>query len=143
MLARATFSAGAGKAEELGERVCRFFSDAWGLSCLILSRRGLVWAFFGCSLWVWVVGRGDLADGVGMSDRFGQFVLGQVGNIGWDQLVTSMRGAIEDRSHVVNLGIGVGVILVVWINWRVARWVLGQLDASEPGAKPEARPGSK
>ena len=73
-----------------------------------------------------------------MSDRVGQFVLGQmgqVGNVGWDQLVTSMRGAIEDRSHAMNLGIGIGVVLVVWINWRLARWVLGQLENPKRGPK--------
>ncbi len=84
-----------------------------------------------------------------MHGQLGQLVLeqmgqvGQMGNIGWDQLVTSMRGAIEDRSHVVHLGIGVGVILVVWINWQVARWALGQLDASKSKAKPRTRPGSE
>ncbi len=100
------------------------------------------WVDFGVILWVWVVGGPDLADALGMNGWLGQVGLGQMGQMGhsggwdqrgWDQLVRSMRGAIEDRSHVVHLGIGLGVVLVVWINWKLAQWILGHFESPKQG----------
>lgn len=54
-------------------------------------------------------------------------VLGFVGlaaSAGWGDVVRSLKGAIEDPSHVNTLGIVVGVVLVVWVNYRIARWLM-------------------
>jgi hypothetical protein len=66
-----------------------------------------------------------------MNDQIGHLVLGQVGEVGWDSLVESMRGAIADRSHVTHLGYVIGIVLVVWINWRVAKWILRHLSMND------------
>jgi hypothetical protein len=65
----------------------------------------------------------------GISEKIGM-QLAQVGEADWGQLVDSMRGAIEDRSHVMNLGIAVGVVVVIWVNWSVAKWVLNHFNGS-------------
>ncbi len=120
---------------EVGFGGRRFFSDALGIvrfdSCVqeiigwvdfgVICRFGLLVGLIWLMLWE-------------MNDWLGQLVLGQMENAGgWDQLVRSMRGAIEDRSHVVHLGIGVGVILVVWINWKLAKWILGHFESPKEG----------
>lgn len=50
--------------------------------------------------------------------------LGTLAQAGWGDVVDSLQGAIEDRSHVVVLGVVVVVLVVVWVNWRVAKWLL-------------------
>lgn len=51
----------------------------------------------------------------------------------------SLKGAIEDPSHVNTLGIALGVALAVWANYRIARWLLkragqgGGVERSGPG----------
>lgn len=66
-----------------------------------------------------------------MKDLFGQFVLGQLCDVGWDSLVKSMRGAIEDRSHVVNIGYAAAFVVIVWINWRIAKWILRHFQTAD------------
>jgi len=51
--------------------------------------------------------------------------------VGWSELVESMRSAIGDRSHALHLGIGLAVLLGVWVNWRLARWWMRR---SRPGS---------
>jgi|GEM_PF-2852706 len=58
----------------------------------------------------------------------GEALQGQVGDVGWDTMVHSMRGAIEDRSHAIHLGVAVGVLLFVWGNYLLAKWVLKSLS---------------
>lgn len=55
------------------------------------------------------------------------FVFGFVGlatSAGWGDVVRSLKGAIEDPSHVHSLGIVLGVVLGVWVNYRIARWLM-------------------
>ena len=52
---------------------------------------------------------------------------------GWAQAVKSMHAAIEDPSHVMYLGCGLGLIVLVWVNWRVARWIYRGVKASDSG----------
>jgi hypothetical protein len=40
--------------------------------------------------------------------------------------VHSLKGAIDDRSHVVILGIALGVVVVVYVNWKLAKWLVSQ-----------------
>jgi len=51
---------------------------------------------------------------------------GSLAQSGWGDVVSSLKGAIEDRSHVTVLGIAAGLLLVLWVNWRLARWLLSQ-----------------
>lgn len=50
--------------------------------------------------------------------------LGTIAQAGWGDVVESLKGAIEDPSHVNTLGIVLGVVLVVWVNYRIARWLM-------------------
>lgn len=59
--------------------------------------------------------------------------LAVVEELGWGDLVQSMRGAIEDRSHVVNMGYAFAALVFIWINWRMARLILRWLQAPEHG----------
>lgn len=52
--------------------------------------------------------------------------LGTIAQAGWGDVVDSLKGAIEDRSHVVVLGVAIGVLVVIWANWRIAKWLLAQ-----------------
>ena len=45
---------------------------------------------------------------------------------GWGDVVSSLKGAIEDRSHVSILGIALGIMVLFWVNYRIARWLLSQ-----------------
>jgi len=62
------------------------------------------------------------------TDLLSDQLAGLVANSGWDLLVQSMQGAIDDRSHVVKLGYAIGAILFVWINYRLAKWILSRFD---------------
>lgn len=46
--------------------------------------------------------------------------------VGWDEVVHSLKGAIDDRSHVVILGIALGVVVLVYVNWKLAKWLVSQ-----------------
>ncbi len=49
----------------------------------------------------------------------------------WAELVKSMNDAIEDRSHAINLGYAAGLVLLVWVHWRVAKFVLRQFERAQ------------
>ena len=42
---------------------------------------------------------------------------------GWSAVVESMEAALSDPTHVIVLGIAVGVVIVLYVNYRVARWI--------------------
>lgn len=46
----------------------------------------------------------------------------------WSELVESMQQALDDRSHVTNLGYALGLALILYINFKVARWLMRQLS---------------
>jgi len=50
---------------------------------------------------------------------------------GWDLLVKSMSGAIHDRSQVVHLGYGLAAVLFVWVNYRLAKWILRRMESPQ------------
>ncbi len=52
--------------------------------------------------------------------------VGTIAQAGWADVVDSLQGAIEDRSHVVVLGVVLAVLVVIWANWRIAKWLLSQ-----------------
>lgn len=63
-----------------------------------------------------------------MQDQIRTAVLSQVGDpSGWGELVDSMSGALNDRSHATGLGYALVVVVFIWINWRIARWMLGRV----------------
>ena len=53
----------------------------------------------------------------------------------WEDLVTSMSDAISDPSHTMTLGYALGAMLFLWINFRLARWVLRKLEGPGPAHK--------
>lgn len=55
-------------------------------------------------------------------------VAGSLAQSGWSDVVDSLKGAIDDRSHVIVLGVAAGVLVVIWANWRVARWLMSLSD---------------
>jgi hypothetical protein len=67
---------------------------------------------------------GDLGDTVCMGMVLLEHALGTLAQTGWGDVVDSLKGAIEDRSHVVTLGIAAAVVLSVWVNYKVAKWLL-------------------
>ncbi|MDF1810482.1 MAG: hypothetical protein P1U42_12400 [Phycisphaerales bacterium] len=73
--------------------------------------------------------------GTQLNASMGQTLQGQVGDVGWDTMVHSMRGAIEDQSHVIILGITLGVLVFVWVNYRLAKWLLKRLDLTSGVSK--------
>lgn len=58
-----------------------------------------------------------------MPDPFRHILLASTAREGWDAVVQSMKGAIEDRTHVVILAVAVGLLLLIYINYRIARWL--------------------
>jgi hypothetical protein len=46
-----------------------------------------------------------------------------------------MSDAISDPSHTMTLGYALGALLVLWVNFRLARWVLGKLGGAGPAHK--------
>lgn len=63
-----------------------------------------------------------------MNRRLDDLVLGHVCDVGWGQVVDSMRGAIDDRSHAVSLGILVGLIVIAYGNYCLLKLVLSKRD---------------
>jgi divalent metal cation (Fe/Co/Zn/Cd) transporter len=43
--------------------------------------------------------------------------------VGWSDVVKSMEAAFSDPKHVIILGIVAGSIVVLYVNYRVARWL--------------------
>ena len=70
--------------------------------------------------------RSDRGDGVVMFTRLLESVTGLQAQAGWDDVVRSLKGAIEDPTHVNILGIALGLMVAVWVNYRIAKWLLGQ-----------------
>ena len=58
-----------------------------------------------------------------MLDALSQIVSVMPARAGWSAMVDSMQAAIEDRSHLVGLGVAAGIIVMVYANYRVARWL--------------------
>jgi hypothetical protein len=58
-----------------------------------------------------------------MFEHMLQVVSGSSARVGWSALVDSMESALSDRTHLVVLGIAAGVIFVLYVNYRVARWL--------------------
>ena len=42
--------------------------------------------------------------------------------VDWDELVQSMHDGFDGAGHAINLAIGIGVLVLFWINVRLARW---------------------
>lgn len=42
---------------------------------------------------------------------------------GWSDVVKSMEAAFSDPKHIIILGVIAGSIIVVYANYRVARWI--------------------
>ena len=63
--------------------------------------------------------------------RLGRCIDDSWGMDAWAELVISMNDAIEDRSHVVYLGYAASVVLLVWVHWRVAKFVLRQFERAQ------------
>lgn len=42
---------------------------------------------------------------------------------GWSAVVESMEAAFSDPTHIIVLGIVAGSLIVVYANYRVARWI--------------------
>lgn len=40
-----------------------------------------------------------------------------------------MSNALSDRSHVTNLGYALGLLLILYFNFKVARWLMRQLNS--------------
>ena len=47
---------------------------------------------------------------------------------GWGAIVESMENAFSDPKHVIILGIAVVIIVVVYVNYRVAKWLENQAE---------------
>lgn len=47
---------------------------------------------------------------------------------GWSAIVESMESAFSDPKHVIILGIAVVIIVVVYVNYRVAKWLENQAE---------------
>jgi len=60
-----------------------------------------------------------------------QTTRGLVGDVGWDSVVRSMQGALDDRSHVTHLGYAIAAVAFVWINYRLARWLMSRLESTQ------------
>ncbi len=48
--------------------------------------------------------------------------------VGWSDVVESMEAAFSDPKHVIVLGIVTGSIVVLYVNYRVARWIERKSD---------------
>ena len=55
-----------------------------------------------------------------------QLLHASLAQAGWDRVVRSLEGAIQDRSHAIALGWVLGLALVTWANFRLVRWLLGR-----------------
>ncbi|MGV6814233.1 MAG: hypothetical protein ACWA5W_04385 [Phycisphaerales bacterium] len=42
----------------------------------------------------------------------------------WEELVTSMNDAISDPSQSLMLGCAIAIVLAIWVNYRLARWLI-------------------
>jgi small neutral amino acid transporter SnatA (MarC family) len=63
--------------------------------------------------------------------RAAQTTSGLVGDVGWDSVVRSMQGALDDRSHVTHLGYAIAAVAFVWINYRLAKWIMRHLESAQ------------
>jgi len=48
--------------------------------------------------------------------------------VGWGDVVKSMEAAISDPKHIIVLGIVAGLLVVLYANYRVARWIERKSD---------------
>jgi len=81
----------------------------------------------------------DLVDWSGMVVSISSRVSELLARAGWDDVVDSLKGAIEDPSHVNTLGIALGLVLAVWVNFRIARWLMKR--AGDGGGAERSGPG--
>lgn len=44
-------------------------------------------------------------------------------DVAWSDVVQSMEAAFSDPKHVIILGVIAGSIVVLYVNYRVARWL--------------------
>ena len=49
--------------------------------------------------------------------------LGSPARAGWSAVVNSMEAAFSDPTHIIVLGIVVGSVIVIYANYKVARWI--------------------
>ena len=59
---------------------------------------------------------------------FGQFFQSflhvyPLAQVGWGDVVKSMEAAFSDPKHIIVLGIVAGSLVVLYANYRVARWL--------------------
>lgn len=52
-----------------------------------------------------------------------QSVLVSPARAGWSAVVESMEAAFSDPTHIIVLGIVFGSLVVLYANYRVARWI--------------------
>ncbi|MBL4697595.1 MAG: hypothetical protein JKX70_02055 [Phycisphaerales bacterium] len=73
--------------------------------------------------------------GAGLSNRIDfDRVLSDIPSMeAWNELVKSMNGAIDDPSHTIILGCAIGFVLVLWIHWKIGKWVFHKLETPKQG----------
>ncbi len=47
---------------------------------------------------------------------------------GWDAIVESMHDAFADPKHIIILGIALAIGIVLYVNYRVAKWLEDQAE---------------
>ena len=47
----------------------------------------------------------------------------------WEELVTSMHDAISDPSQSLMLGCAIAVVIAIWVNYRLARWLIRKFSS--------------
>lgn len=69
---------------------------------------------------------GDWVDTGSMQTRLIEHAANLPAQSGWNDVVRSLKGAIDDPSHINVLGIAAAVMIAVWVNYRLARWLLAR-----------------